>query len=426
MRGWWGTLRFLAAFGIARASLFAAPVLLANLVSISDYGNLETAQSLGSILSVLLAFGLSSTVPLILIQKDRSARWDTLLLMVAAGSAIIISAGAVGGLIARDVASLWLLVPIATAALMLQGLWSAVLKSRGNGTAAVFVEASFWLAALAGGLLYAGFGPSMVWLAGLILVQCAILLTITIRAWLAAREPFCLADLKDNLRLAVPLLFTAILSIFVSTAGRAILGTVSPGEAVGLYAALYRATALPLVAHQVLIIWQFREVFSWDEAKAGHLLAAIVVAVAVSALAMGLILPPLGWLLGQRFFDTFGQHGATTGIILAQTVLWSAIAMNDLLNSRLKISGSVAVVTALFLALAVPCLLVLLERLPAGGNPATMLDQFVAGYAALMLGFYLVQIGAMYRRGARFLPLWGVSIASFASLIALSLIRAPL
>ncbi len=426
MRQLGAKLRYLAAFGIARASLFAAPVMLANLVSISDYGHVETAQSLGSILSILAAFGLSSTIPLILIQKDRSARWDTLLFMTAAGSVIIIATGAIGGLIARDAGSLSLLVPIATAALMLQGLWSTILKSRGNGTAAVFVEASFWLAALAGGLLYAGFGPSMGWLAGFILAQCAILLAITIRAWLAVRAPFGLDDLGDNLRLAAPLLFTAILSVFVSTAGRAILGAVSPGEAVGLYAVLYRATALPLVAHQILIIWQFREAFSWDEAKAGQLLALIVAAVAASALVLALMLPPLGWLLGQRFFETFAHHRFATEIILAQTVLWSAIAMNDLLNSRLKMAGTVAVGTALFLALAVPGLLVWLERQPMGSDPAAMLDRFVAGYAALMLGFYLVQCGAMYRMGARFWALWGVSIASFSGLFALSLIRSPL
>lgn len=421
MRQLGATLRYLAAFGIARASLFAAPVLLANLVSISDYGQVETAQSLGSILSVLAAFGLSSTIPLILIQKDRSARWDTLLLMIAAGSSTIIAIGVIGGLIARDSGSLWFLVPFATASLMLQGLWSTVLKAHGKGTAAVFVEASFWMAALAGGLLYAGFGPSLAWLAGLILVQCAILLAITIRTWLEVRAPFGLDDLRNNLQLAAPLLFTAILSIFVSTAGRAILSMVSPGEAVGLYAVLYRATALPLVAHQILIIWQFREAFSWDEAKAGRLLALIVAAVAASALLLWLMLPPLGWLLGQRFFETFSQHGAAAGIILAQTVLWSAIAMNDLLNSRLKIAGTVAVGTALFLALAVPSVLVWLDRFPVEFNPAAMLNRFVAGYAALMLGFYLVQCGAMYRKGARFPALWGVSIVSFVSLVTLSL-----
>ena len=424
MRGLGAKLRYLFAFGIARGSLFAAPVLLGNLVSISDYGHVETAQSLGSILSALAAFGLSGTIPLILIQKDSGARWDTLLLLLAAGSSIFIATGAIGGLIARDAGSLWLLVPFTTAALMLQGLWSTVLKSRGNGTAAVFVEASFWLAALAGGLLYAGFGPSMAWLAGLILCQCVILLAITIRAWLAVRAPFGLDDLKANLRLAAPLLFTAILSICVSTAGRAILGTVSPGEAVGLYAVLYRATALPLVAHQILIIAQFRQAFSWDEAKAGQLLALIVVAVAASALALWLMLPLLGWLLGQRFFETFGQHGAATGIILAQTVLWSAIAMNDLLSSRLKLAGTVAIRTALFLALTGPGLLAWLDRLPVGVDPAAMLNRFVVGYAALMLGFYLVQCGAMYHKGARFPALWGVSIASFAGLIALSLVSA--
>lgn len=326
---------------------------------------------------------------------------------------------------ARDVGSLWLLVPLSTAALMLQSLWSAVLKSRGNGTVAVFVEASFWLAALAGGLLYARITQSMAWLAALIFGQCSILLAITVRAWLAVRAPFGLDDLKDNLWLAAPLLVTSILTIFVSTAGRAILGTVSPGEAVGLYAVLYRATALPLVAHQILIIWQFRQVFSWDEAKVGTLSALIVAAVAVSALGLWMVLEPLGWMLGKRFVETFSQHRFAGGVILAQTILWSAIAMNDLLNSRLKIAAPVAMGTAPFLALAVPLLLVWLGSLPKTEGSALMLDCFVAGYAGLMLGFYLVQCGVMYRKGARFPALWGVAMASFIGLIGVSFLPAP-
>lgn len=414
------SLRFALAFVLARAALFVAPILLANLIPVAAYGRLETAQSLGSILSVITAFGLSSTVPLILIRADHSARWDTLLLLVGAGSAVLLVLAALGGLAAGDPGSPWLLVPLATAALMLQGLWSTVLKSRGNGTAAVFVEASFWLAALAGGLVWTLAGASMAWLALPIFGHCAVLLGVTLRAWLPVRAPFGLPDLHDNLRLAAPLLLTAILSILVSTAGRTIIGLASPGEAVGLYAVLYRATALPLVAHQLLIIWQFRQIFRWDDATAARLLPLIVAAVAASALALWLVIPPLGWLLGGRFIATFAGHGSAGAIILAQTVLWSAIAINDLLNSRLKIAGAVAMGTAPFLLLAAAALFAFLRMLPAGAGTASVLDHFVLGYAALMLGFYIVQCAVMHARGARFPLLWGIAIASFLGLALLS------
>lgn len=415
------TVHFAGAFVVARAALFLAPILLANLVSIADYGRIETAQAIGGILSVCTAFGLSSTVPLILIRNDQTARWDTLLVLVMAGSAAMLACAAVGSLIVRDLGSQWVLGPLATGLLMLQGLWSTVLKSRGDGTSAVLLEASFWLVALAGGALYAWCGRSMGWIFMLLFAYGLLLLAATVRTWLPVRADFGLSDLRNNLQLSAPLLLTSLLSIFVSTAGRTILGVTTSGEVVGLYAVLYRATALPLVAHQILIIWQFRQIFSWEEAQARKYLPLIALAVAACIFAQWVLIEPLGWALGKRFDQTFIHHEKSGGIILAQTVLWSAIALNDLLNSRLKIAKPVVMWTGPFLGFSAAALLAYVSALPSGAAPGLALDTFVTGYAALMLGFYLVQCFAMYRNGARYPELWSIAAGTFIGMTALSL-----
>jgi hypothetical protein len=299
-----------------------------------------------------------------------------------------------------------------------------VLKSRGDGTSAVFLEASYWLIALAGGALYACCGRSMGWIFVLLLGYALVLLAATLRAYLPVRASFDLSDLKDNLSLAAPLLVTSVLSIFVSTAGRTILSVTTSGEVVGLYAVLYRATALPLVAHQILIIWQFRQIFSWEEAQARKFLPLIALAVSVCIVAQWLLIGPLGWMLGKRFDETFAQHEREGGIILAQTILWSAIALNDLLNSRLKIAKPVAMWTGPFLVASAAALLAYVAALPSGTGPGVALGTFVSGYAALMLGFYLVQCFAMYRSGARYPELWAVAAGTFIGVTALSLIAA--
>ncbi|AMK26084.1 MULTISPECIES: polysaccharide biosynthesis protein [Sphingobium] len=406
----------------ARAALFFAPITLANLLPVADYGRIETAQAIGSFLSILAALGLSNTVPLILIRKDRSARWDTLLLLIVVSSAAMLAIAASGSFFVDDIGSPWLLVPLATGLLMLQGFWATVLKSRGQSSEAVILEASFWLVALAGGALFACCGRSIGWIFALLLGYGVVLLMTTVRAYLAVRTTFALSDIYDNLRLAAPLLATALLGVFVSTAGRTILSFGASDAVVGLYSVLYRATALPLVAHQIVIIWQFRQIFSWDEARIRKILPIIASIVGACIFGQWSLAKHLGWLLGDRFVDTFHRHEMAGEIILIQTILWSAIAMNDLLNTRLKRSGKVAIWTSIFLVPASFILLIIVAEVSRTDAPDHVLETFVGGYAALMLGYYLVQCFAMYRKGAWYPELWVVSTGIFVGMICLTLL----
>jgi O-antigen/teichoic acid export membrane protein len=400
-------LRFVAGFGTARALLFLAPIVLANLLPLDHYGALELAQSYAAIGALLLGCGLPGTVPLIRLRDEIEGRWDTLLLLMAllAGGCLLIALGTAIGL--GSFYSVTVLVPLAIGVLMLQGLWATSLKSDGRSTTAVFVEAGFWAVAVIGAALWAFTGGylSEATISATLLVYGVGLLIVTLHQFAHTRMgPIAVQDLRRNIALGLPLMLTSVLTVIISSSGRLVLGQTSGVEAVGLYAVLYRSTTLPLVGHQILIIGFFRQIFSWPDDMLRKRASVIVLGVSGMVVLFWLLEPYLGWLLGNRFAETFIIYRTEGLILLVQTILWSAIALNDLINSRLQIAGRVTRITA-------PVLVVGLGALAAvtwaqDASLGEMLRGFIVGHFALMVGFYAAQCWATWRLGHSFFRLW--------------------
>lgn len=414
-------LQFVAGFGVARTLLFVAPILLANLLPLDRYGQFELAHSYAAIGAMIFGLGLASTVPLIRLRDEIEGRWDSLLLLGAllGGSCIGIAM----------LMALWFgafsVVPVLTGlsmgALMLQGLWATSLKSDGRSTTAVFVEAGFWSMALLGAWLIALSGDQLPQATiSLVLLTYGLgLLALTVnqlRRYRAeeASGAIALSDLRRNVALGLPLMLTSVMTVVISSSGRLVLGQTSGVELVALYAVLYRSTALPLVAHQVLIIGFFRDIFSWSDEMLRARASVIVLGVGAMVVAFWLLEPHLGWLFGQRFEETIATYRTEGLMLLVQTILWSAIALNDLINSRLQIAGRVIWVTAPYLAISLGALALWTWSRAHTLPTETLLYDFILGHFVVMVGFYFLQCFAAWRLGHNFTRLWGTVSACTA------------
>ena len=407
------TLQFVAGFGVARVLLFVAPILLANLLPLDRYGQFELAQSYAAIGALLLGAGLPATVPLIRLRDEIEGRWDTLLLLAAAlGGGCLLGALA----LALGLGTLYavpVLVLLGIGALMLQGIWATSLKSDGKGTHAVFVEAGFWAVAVlgAGLILLSGDRLPLNTIPLALLAYGAVLLVLTMVQFIFHRARHdlgrvTLQDLQRNITLGLPLMFTSVLTVIISSSGRLVLGQTSGVEIVGLYAVLYRSTSIPLVGHQILIIGFFRQIFSWSDDVLRARASVIVVGVSTTALAFWLLEPYFVRLLGKRFADTFASYRTEGLILLVQTILWSAVALNDLINSRLQIAGRVTRITAPFLLVGLGGLVLWTQARAQTLDTDTMLRGFILGHIGLMASYYAVQCGAAWHLGHRFTRLW--------------------
>ena len=402
-------LRFVAGFGTARGLLFMAPIAMANLLPMEHYGRFELAQSWASIGALILGFGLPATVPLIRLRDNIEGRWDSLLLLLTAlaGSCLLIALGI--AVASATLSTMAVLVPLAMCILMLQGLWSMTLKSEGYSTSAVFLEAGFWTVGVAGaGLIVLSCNrlPEGVISANLLTYATALMIVTVVQFKRSRMGAITIADLRRNLRLGLPLMITSALTVIISSSGRLVLGQTSGVEAVGMYAVLYRSTTLPLVGHQILIIGLFRQIFTWSDELLRARAGVIVLGVTGMVLAFWLLEPTLGVLLGRRFIDTFGAYRAEGLTLLVQTILWSAIALNDLINSRLQIAGRVTRATAPVLTLGLGVLWLWTLMRSDTLDTGAVLHSFILGHFALMAIFYAMQCAASVRLGHRFFRLW--------------------
>lgn len=403
------TLQFVVGFGTARSLLFVAPIALANLLPLDHYGRFELAHSCATIAALLLGFGLPATVPLLRLRDEIEGRWDSLLLLVAvlAGACLLVGLGAAAWF--KSLYSMPALVALAVGVLMLQGLWTTTLKSKGQSTSAVFLEAGFWAVSVAGaGLIYlSGNALPEGTISGTLLAYAVALMIVTVVQFNRSRAgTISVTDLRRNLTLGLPLMFTSLLTVIIVSSGRLVLGQTSGGETVGLYAVLYRSTTLPLVGHQILTIAVFRQIFSWSDDVLRARASVIVLGVTGLVLAFWLLEPPLGYLLGQRFTETFKTYRVEGLTLLLQTILWSAIALNDLINSRLQIAGQVTRTTAPVLALGLGALWFLTLARADTLDSGELLHDFILGHFALMVAFYAAQCAASALQGHTFFRLW--------------------
>ena len=402
-------LVFVGGFGLARATLLFAPIILANILPIADYGRLELAHSYAAVTAVLVGFGLPSTVPLVLLRKEVSARWDTLLLIcisVAVGSLLV---AIVAFFVTGWLFDILTLTPLIVSVLILQQLWATTLKSKGAGTRSVFVEAGFWVAALCGAILIYELRAPQGTVSLALFAYFCFLTTLAVQCYIKHSATFGHSDLLANIRLGAPLMATVALSMLTASAGRLILGSITDVATVGIYAVLYRSTMLPLIGHQILTIALFRRLFTWDNDVLKRNVAILPACVTFGVIVFWLLEDRFGFLLGQRFVNAFADHRIEGIVILSQTILWSAVAVNDLLVTRLQMAGHVARRMIFILIISLPCLAIFTASTASPG----VLRAFVFGYSTVIFVYYIIQSAVIARHGHRFFLLWSVATAGF-------------
>jgi O-antigen/teichoic acid export membrane protein len=412
------TLQYLVTFGVARGGLFVAPLVLANLLPATDYGNLELAQAIASLGAIVLAFGTSAAVPLVVLRKAETGTWGGVLVhQILTGSALLLISLLLGLGGAPEVA--WLACACA-AVLMLQSLWSVMLKTKGRAESSLFLDAGFWLS-LAGAVVISALlqippASRAAWaLAGLI-VYLAALAGWSVNSLLQASPRSTVGTYLATVRLGLPLMTVSLLALLATTSGRLGVGLLSTPELTAEYSVLFRATALPIVAHQIVIVARYRQIFLLPMDELGRRLPWILALVVASIVVFWALSQPLGAVLGSAFVSAFARHRPEGLLILAQCILWSSIALNDMVNTRSLTAGTVAKWSALYFAIVLPLALLYLSARPVE------LSVFVPVHSGVMAGYFATQAIVMSRCGIRLHHTWSLTLLAFVALSALAFV----
>jgi len=405
---------YVLSFVLGRGALFGAPLLLANLLTSGDYGRLETAQAAASLLANAATLGTASVVPLVLLDHTRR----TTLAGIAAHHLVLVAgcaAVALGTWLA-GASTAWPLAAIFIAAVALQSLGSTQLKTQGRGEASVLLDAGLFglmaLAALGAHLL--GIGSAMPWVVGAALAYATVLTVVYLRVLNRERSAGHELQWRAALGMGLPLMLGGSVALLAATSGRLGMGLLAGPVVAADYAVLSRAAALPIVAHQLILIARFRNLFTLPHADVERAAEQIVLLVAASALGFWMLSPWLGILLGPTFVAAWSSHPLPGAWIAAQAVLWSAIALNELVISRHQVMPRILPIIAGFIVLALGAGWSVLRYIGPD------LEHFVYAHAVVMLSFYVVQSGAMAAVGIRMWRVWRAAIGTYLIMIVLA------
>lgn len=185
------------------------------------------------------------------------------------------------------------------------------------------------------------------------------------------------------------------------------MGLLALPELTAEYAVMARAGALPMIAHQLILVASYRNMFAQSDQAVARLVLQIVFLVSVSVLAFFAFSPWLGFVLGPAFVNAFSQHKPAGMLIAAQAVLWSAIALNDFVIARHQLMHKVLRYSVGFLALALVLGWLALAWL------GLSLEKFVLIHSCVMLSFYVAQSWIMNLLGLRLVRVWVTTVALY-------------
>jgi hypothetical protein len=405
---------YVGSFAIGRGALFGAPLLLANFLSSAAYGNIEWALAAAAIATPLTVLGTGSLVPVVTLMQGSDATLSGILTHHVA--IFTVSAAVLGALLALGGSHALALVALFVIVLSLQQLCSVRLRSRGSTEPSILLDAGlFGAMALAAVLAKWTRAPEpMTWVWWSLVAYGGCLLILTLRDWVAMWRTSTPIAYAATVRSGVPLMLGAFVAMAVTSSGRFGIGLLGGPLVMADYAVLARAAALPIAAHQLLLLARFRDVFLLDPVELERSVAKIVLIVAALAFVLWPLSTWFSWTLGPAFARSYAQHRIPALWILGQSILWSGIALNDLVVARYQVAGRVLRWTSPALVSLGIVGWGLLTR------TGVTLAVFAYVHGTIMLVFFVVQAAAMHVAGIRLLRGWSAAVASYVVFIGIA------
>lgn len=386
---------FFGNFGLAKLSIYFAPLAVASFALPETYAGMELAFALAPFLALMLGSPFLGAVPqLYLVQGERRV-FDLSAGIAAAAAGLMIAAG-LALLFAGE--AVMAMVCFATACVSVQGAASTLTRTLSRRNIAAWADGMAALAMfLAAGLAWFVFGSwfevddtATGWaLISLVFAMAAYLL---FRRW---HEPGLRARFATAWRIGLPMVINGLFGMIIASGGRIAFGAVAQPWDLSAYAIGFRLAGLMLGLHQLMITALFARVYAartraFDRTAPLYLLAVAGGGVAL-CLAAPLLLPHLG--LKALTPDRQDDLLAWLPLIALQIYLWIGFATLELRINRARMARRL-ILPNLAVTLAAVFGFFLLDQ--AGlASPANIVA-FMAVVTAL---FVAMQITMLWRRG---------------------------
>jgi len=324
----------LAAYGGAKASVLVAPLLLARVLPLTQYGLLEYSLSVGQLIAVGLSLGMHGGVPYFLLRRRQLAYMPAFALHVILVSSICIAFSVLATLQGYTGARLICLIAGVTVA---QLFTAARYQSSGRPMLSSIAESCLYLILLAfAGSVGANLLPRN--LHGLCWILTAYL--ILILAWNFVRFPRHTPQLrlwrtyKGAARYGITVLPATFANVGLVSLGRTLVGLSATLEETALYSLVYRLS-VPLVAiHQFLTNFYFKRLYEGGVREFERYFASLTILILAGVAGLAWLGPFVGQALtGANAIVLNARTGLFVLMGLTMT-LWAQLSLMELFMNR--------------------------------------------------------------------------------------------
>jgi hypothetical protein len=330
---------FLGNFGLAKVFAYAAPLVIASIVSPDLYGAVELSLAMGlQIASFTIGSQLAGIIQAFLVRNEQRVI-DTLFSVSA--TAIAISLLFFGGLLLMGASETSLLVAAAFGFAIVQNAGSTWLRMTGARNLTAWVDGAGLLLSGSIVLLAVGLSKSdqfsdVVWLSATLsactMVGCVIGVAFNLK-------PDFVKRLISFTKLGFPIMIAGTIGIWIGVGGRIMVGGTNPAD-LAVYSLAFRISGLTLGIHQLAMTAGFAVLYSARTKRADFLLSNYLKLV----LLLSILISLFGPLIVQTFDFSALDNEAT--VVFAQlipvcglhTFLWIGFAMLQLRLNRVGLA----------------------------------------------------------------------------------------
>ena len=409
-------LKFISFFVAGRSILFVSPFLLSNYLSPNFYGLIESSIAMATALTSFFILGTNGCIPLIVLRKNKYATiqgvvWHHLFVFTVLGVSFLCC-------IFFGWSKYFALSILFSMIISMQNLASSHLKSNGFSDYAMLVEASLLGLLSVSAVYFELMGKEKyLWYFVAPIIFLGIFIYVFYFMYFLNLHPNIKNLLwKNTIYLGFPIMLGGIVSFFATTSGRLLVNWIGLSDYAAQYSVLSRAAALPIVAHQIITVSRFRDMFSRDDDFFKKVSLDVLRFVVLCILLFGIFGDVVKYIFGDFFVKTFDGNKKICFQIVIQSLLWSAIALNDLYVTRYESMGKVIYKNAINIIFVMSLFggIVFFNKISIEG--------FVNFHSCGMLVFYCGQSYNMHKIGLKMYSVWTFSLFWFIFINVLMII----
>jgi len=353
---------FSVTFILAKVLVYFVPLLLADVLSTTDFGILEYALAgLGMIANTIFNLGVPGAYPyFILREKKEGIKHGFILHPVVLLIPFIINQIAyfvfdlnIGFYLAFNISYI----------ISNQVFYSTQLKSHEKSSYAVVLDSGIYivlflfLIANTCKLLNATISNInfFVFFYSLIYVLTALY------RFFNHKSKFFFEAYKKILRFSIHLLISTFLIFLITTSGRIIVEYFFGYEEVGIYAFYFRLSAIVVIIHQIINIAYFRKIYTLNPMILDKYFSLFFIFISVLSIVVYFVSPYIVGYVSDFFNETYEDYRSIYFLLSAQMVMWIATALNSNIIDRENLAKKNNIFF-IFLILSVLCLILFMQE----------------------------------------------------------------